>query len=75
MTDRVNALTVVLEKDIRIDDVQSLISAIRALRFVADVQPNITELSDWVAESRANQAWREAILKLCEDGPVRLKKS
>ena len=29
MTDRVNALTIVLEEDMRIDDVQSLIEAIR----------------------------------------------
>jgi len=53
MTDRVNALVVTLEQDIRIDDVQLLIDAIKMMRFVADVSPNVTDMQDHIAYIRA----------------------
>lgn len=43
MTDRTNALLVVLEKDIRIDDAQVLVDAIKMLRGVLDVECNIPD--------------------------------
>lgn len=43
MTDRFNALTVVLEKDIREDDAQALLSAIGQLRGVLTVSGNVAD--------------------------------
>ncbi len=53
MTDRFNALTVVLETDIRDDDAEALIAAIRQLRGVLSVSGNIANPSDYIAQQRA----------------------
>lgn len=52
MTDRYNALTVVLESDTRDDDAQVLILAIRMLRGVQSVQPHAATSEDAIATSR-----------------------
>lgn len=52
MTDRYYALTVVLEKDIRDDDAQPLIDAIKQMRGVLDVAGEVSDLGNYVAESR-----------------------
>lgn len=53
MTDRYNAFTVVLENNIRSDDAQSLIEAIKHFRGVLAIQPHVADLDSYVAESRA----------------------
>lgn len=53
MTDRYNALTVVLEHDIRDDDAQALIAAIGQLRGVLSVKGNVADVSAHVAVERA----------------------
>jgi len=53
MTARYNALTVVLEKDIRDDDAEPLMNAIRMLRGVADVSGNVASIESYTAEVRA----------------------
>lgn len=53
MTDRYNAITVVLDHDIREDDAESLLNAIRMLRGVLSVTPNVTSLESHVAHDRA----------------------
>ena len=53
MTDRLNALTVVLEHDLRDDDAEPLIAAIRQLRGVLSVSGNVSDLSDYIAQERA----------------------
>lgn len=55
MTDRYNALTVVLEKDIRDDDAEALLDAIRQLRGVLSVSGNVTDLTAHTAEERAKR--------------------
>lgn len=52
MTDRVNALLVVLDKDIREDDVEFLINALRCLRNVCDVKRNVADYNSAIAYSR-----------------------
>lgn len=64
MTDRYNALTVVLEQDIRDDDAEPLIEAIKMLRGVLDVQGNVSSANFFVAQSRADREWREKLRKL-----------
>lgn len=53
MTDRYNALTVVLEKDMREDDAQALLSAIRQLRGVLSVDGNVSDMNSHIAYARA----------------------
>lgn len=54
MTDRINALTVVLERDIREDDAQPLIDAIKMMKGVISVTSNIVTPDSYVAQIRAN---------------------
>lgn len=55
MTDRYNTLTVVLEKDIRDDDAEALLTAIRQLRGVLSVNGNVADLTAYMAEERAKR--------------------
>jgi len=64
MTDRINALTVVLEKDMRDDDCEVLINAIRCMRNVQSVTGHVSDIVDHVAEERALQKWREKIYRV-----------
>ena len=65
MTDRFNALTVVLEKDIREDDAQALIAAIAQLRGVATVTGNVVDnLTATVEHTRAWIEIDEALRKV-----------
>jgi hypothetical protein len=53
MTDRYSAITVILERNIREDDAEPLIAAIKLLRGVLDAQPIIAEpISDSIAYAR-----------------------
>lgn len=53
MTDRVNTLHLVLERDVRVDDLQPLIEALKQMRGVLDVEPNVVDPQDWAAYARA----------------------
>ena len=67
MTDRVNALVVTLDRDIRIDDVQHLVDAIRMLRGVMSVDENITDISDHVAEMRAKTEMNNKLMDIIRE--------
>jgi hypothetical protein len=65
MTDRVHSLTVVLDEDIRIDDLEPLINAIYMFRHVVKVDPNVTNGSEmYVAEVRVKAELRQKIFDL-----------
>lgn len=53
MTDRYNALLVVLEQDTRDDDAEATIAAIRQIKGVLDVTPNVVSSADHIADMRA----------------------
>jgi len=61
MTDRYNALTVVLDRDIRDDDAEAILTAIRMVRGVMSVDPIVSDPSSWVAEMRIRSAFRKAL--------------
>ena len=67
MTDRYNAIVVVLEKDTREDDAESLLSAIRMMRGVLSVTPNVTSIDHHIAYDRAYWNLREKLWKALED--------
>lgn len=62
MTDRFNALTVVLDKEIREDDAQAIISAISQLRGVASVQGNVADMNSHIAKEQALYKLRGEIM-------------
>ena len=55
MTDRYHAFTVVLERDIRSDDAEAVINAIRQLRHVLSVEPHVVDVEDWAARERVRR--------------------
>ncbi len=55
MTDRINALTIVLGEDIREDDVESLCEAIMHMRHVIHVEKNVKDIGSLVSEQRIRQ--------------------
>lgn len=55
MTDRVHSLTVVLESNVRTDDVKAYVDAIMMMRGVQDVGLNIDDAHVYVATERARQ--------------------
>ena len=70
MTDRVMALTVLLEKDTREDDLDSLITAIRMLRNVSRVDKHIVSGEQALANYRART---DAAMRLMELGGKMLR--
>lgn len=52
MSDRHNALVVVLDANMRSDDLEPLAAAIRQLRGVTEVIPNVSNINDAVSETR-----------------------
>jgi hypothetical protein len=58
MTDRVHSLVVVLDADMRVDDAQGLIDAIRHMRNVVDVQTEVADVASMMAEARVRSEMR-----------------
>lgn len=44
MTDRIHSITLILGKDLRVDDVEGLANACRHMRGVVNVKPNVSEV-------------------------------
>ena len=53
MADRYNALTVVLEKDLRGNEAEALLTAIQQMRGVLSVSGNVAALDSHIAQERA----------------------
>ena len=63
MSEQINTITVVLEKETRDDDCESILTAIRMVKGVLSAEPNIADSLDYMAEERAK---RELGAKLWE---------
>lgn len=61
MTDRFKGVWVTFDQDIRTDDAESLINAIKHLRGVLAVEPNITDVADYMARERVRQEFSEKL--------------
>jgi hypothetical protein len=58
MSDGLNYLTVILEQDIRENDAQRLIEAIKCLRGVLEVKPNVADaISVMAASASTSRTW------------------
>jgi hypothetical protein len=69
MTERYAALTIILEQNMRDDDAEPLIAAIRQLRGVLDVQPVPASIELMIAESRARRDLIARLYAVLEDPP------
>lgn len=61
MSDRIKALTVVLESDIRDDDAQPLIDAIRMLRGVVCVKADVADIDHYCAVEKARHQLQQEL--------------
>lgn len=64
MTDRIKALTVVLEDNIRDDDAELIINAIRAIRRVIAVEKHIAEPDHFIVKQQVKFEIRSKIFDL-----------
>jgi hypothetical protein len=64
MTDRVNALLVTLERDVRDDDIQPLVDALKHFRGVAGVRLNVVHITDEVAQMRVRNELLDSLFSL-----------
>lgn len=65
MTDRFNALIVVLEKDMRDDDAEHLINAIKMLKGVLSVEGNVADsIGEYATEMRVHREYRDKLLEI-----------
>ena len=70
MTDRIHSITVVLPRNIREDDAESLIKAIGMLRGVVSVTGNVADpIADHVAYRRAKSAMIEGMWNVINAEP------
>lgn len=67
MTNRLSGLTVVFEKDVREDDAETLINAIRQFRGVLDVVPEVADHVQSIADTRSRTALMEALYKISQE--------
>jgi len=67
MTDRVKGFTVTLEKDIRIDDVEVILNAVKMIKGVAHVEPSISTSDDHFARERVKMEMREKIWRIIDE--------
>lgn len=64
MTDRHAGYVVTLSEDIREDDAETIINAIRMVKGVINVRPIVSNVELMIAEDRTDQEWREKIRQL-----------
>ncbi len=67
MTDRYNALIVSLNRDIRDDDAEQIIEAIKMIKGVIDVTGNIVDTDSYVANRRALNTVKDKLYDLIKE--------
>ena len=68
MTERIKSLTVILEKDYRIDDMDNfIIPALKQMKGVVDVKANVVNPDDYAARARVRSELANSFIKLYEE--------
>ncbi len=67
MTDRIHSFVVVLDKEIREDDAEATIQAIRQIKNVIKVIPQIATVDHYVAKSQARYELQNKLWKMFEE--------
>lgn len=69
MSDRTKVLTVILDKDYRYEDAQSIITAVSMIKGVISVTPNVTDMSTHLAYTSARFDLEEKLWKALKEKP------
>jgi len=64
MTDRVKGFYVALEKDMRIDDVQKVLNAVKMIRYIADTRVSVVNIDDWMNRSQVKHELQQDIFMI-----------
>ena len=67
MTDRIKGLTVSLTHDIRDDDCEEIINAIKMIKGVGGVQKHVTNQDDYFARTHVKSEIADRIMKIWEE--------
>jgi len=67
MTDRIKGFTVILEHDIRVDDVQGLMEAMCMLKGVSEVIPSTATPDDHMNRARVRGEFRNKLIDFLND--------
>lgn len=67
MTDRFNGCTVVFGRDIRGDDVEAVLTALRMVKGVLEVIPNVSECNDDIVMTRTKRLLVDRMYDLIGD--------
>ena len=62
MTDRIHSLTVVFKEDVRSDDCEAWVDAIKMMHNVLSVTPHVTDVGDHMAQERARRELGDKLL-------------
>jgi hypothetical protein len=68
MTDRVHALTVILDREFREDDVQAITDAIGMMRGVLRVETHVTDIDFYAAREQAKYELRQEMREVLWPG-------
>lgn len=61
MTDRIKGVTVCFDRDIREDDAECLINAIKMIKGVASVESHVRDHNDWLARERVKSELKKSL--------------
>jgi hypothetical protein len=64
MTDRINAFIVILDRDIRDDDAEDTITALKQIKGVISVKPRVKSMGDVIAEDRVRMELTERLWRV-----------
>jgi hypothetical protein len=67
MTDRIKGFAVTLEEDMRIDDIDNIINAIRMIKGIASVEPSISNIDDDINRERIKSEFRDEFIKFYKE--------
>lgn len=67
MSDRHAAYIVTLAEDVREDDAEAIVTALRMVRGVLSVEPVVADYAQHIAEQRVDQKWRDRLLALLRE--------
>lgn len=68
MTDRLKGCAVAFDRNIREDDAEVILNAIRMIKGVAVVEGNVANPNDWIIQERARYELGEKILDIMYPG-------
>ena len=66
MTDRLKGVLVTFDRDIRVDDAEQILTAIRMIKCVADVSPIVSNTDDYMARVRVDLEWHKRIVDMLD---------